>query len=101
MAGLFCNSDTTEFVGKEIAKCVSMAEDGIHAFLVALSIKRCFSAEEAAIFNSLKTLFGNKITDYMIIVFTAGDELEYHRNTLEDYLGHACPEPLKVFYAGI
>jgi hypothetical protein len=32
----------------------------------------------------------------MIVVFTGGDELEDDDETLEDYLGRSCPEPLKV-----
>lgn len=96
MAGLFDFSAETEFIGKEIVKCINMAKDGIHAVLVVLSVRTRFSKEEAAAVNSLRALFGNKITDYMIIVFTGGDELEYNEKTLEDYLGRDCPEPLMV-----
>jgi hypothetical protein len=32
----------------------------------------------------------------MIVVFTGGDELEDNDETLEDYLGRECPQPLKV-----
>ena len=99
MAGLFDFSAETEFIGKEIVKCINMAKDGIHAVLVVLSVRTRFSKEEAAAVNSLRTLFGNKITDYMIIVFTGGDELEFNEKTLEDYLGRDCPEPLRVFSA--
>lgn len=99
VAGLFDFSAETEFIGKEIVKCINMAKDGIHAVLVVLSVRTRFSKEEAEAVNSLRTLFGNKITDYMIIVFTGGDELEFNDKTLEDYLGRDCPEPLKVFCA--
>lgn len=92
--GLFDFSAETEFIGKEIVKCINMAKDGIHAVLVVLSVRTRFSKEEAEAVNSLRTLFGNKITDYMIIVFTGGDELEFNEKTLEDYLGRDCPEPL-------
>lgn len=73
-----------------------MAKDGIHAVLFVLSVKTRFSEGEEAVLNSLRTLFGNKMTDYMITVFTGGYELEYQETTLEDYLGD-CPHPLKVF----
>ncbi|KAK1384748.1 immune-associated nucleotide-binding protein 9-like [Heracleum sosnowskyi] len=93
--GLFDCTAKTEYVGKEIAKCINLAKDGIHAILVVVSVNKRFSEQEAAVLSRLKTLFGQKMIDYMILVFTGGDELEYHEKTLEDYLGHACPEPLK------
>jgi len=75
-----------------------MAKDGIHAILMVFSIKTRFSEEEQATFLALQALFGHKIVDYMIVVFTGGDELEENEETLEDYIGHECPQPLKVFY---
>uniref|UniRef100_A0A166FW06 AIG1-type G domain-containing protein n=1 Tax=Daucus carota subsp. sativus TaxID=79200 RepID=A0A166FW06_DAUCS len=94
--GLFDCSVRTEITGKEIAKCINMAKDGIHAVLVVLSVKTRFSEGEEQVINSLKILFGNKLTDYMIIVFTGGDDLDYDEKTLEDYLGQNCPKPLQM-----
>ncbi|XP_052201952.1 immune-associated nucleotide-binding protein 9-like [Diospyros lotus] len=93
--GLFDFSAESEFIGKEIVKCISMAKDGIHAVLVVFSVRTRFSKEEEAALHSLQTLFGSKINDFMIVVFTGGDELEDDDETLEDYLGRECPDPLK------
>ncbi|XP_050213595.1 immune-associated nucleotide-binding protein 9-like [Mercurialis annua] len=93
--GLFDFSAESDFVGKEIVKCITMAKDGIHAVLVVFSVRTRFSQEEEAALRSLETLFGKKIFDYMIVVFTGGDELEDNDETLEDYLGRECPRPLK------
>ncbi|KOM43018.1 hypothetical protein LR48_Vigan05g062200, partial [Vigna angularis] len=90
--GLFDGSDS---VGKEIIKSIDLAKDGIHAILVVFSVRTRFSEEEQATLRVLKTLFGHKIIDYLIIVFTGGDELEYNEETLDDYLGQGCPQPLK------
>lgn len=95
-AGLFDFSARSDFVGKEIVKCIDLAKDGIHAVLVTFSVRTRFSQEEEAALRSLQTLFGSKIIDYMIVVFTGGDDLEENDETLEDYLGRECPEPLKV-----
>lgn len=73
-----------------------MAKDGIHAVLVVLSVRTRFSREEQAAVQSLREFFGGKISDYMVLVFTGGDDLEDNEETLEDYLGRDCPEPLKV-----
>ncbi|KAJ6759635.1 hypothetical protein OIU79_024660 [Salix purpurea] len=93
--GLFDFSAGSEFVGREIVKCINMAKDGIHAVLIVFSVRTRFSKEEEAALRSLQTLFGSKILDYMIVVFTGGDELEDNDETLEDYLGRECPQPLK------
>ncbi|KAL6297305.1 hypothetical protein ACE6H2_005447 [Prunus campanulata] len=93
--GLFDFSARSDFVGKEIVKCIDLAKDGIHAVLVTFSVRTRFSQEEEAALRSLQTLFGSKIIDYMIVVFTGGDDLEENDETLEDYLGRECPEPLK------
>ncbi|KAJ8436426.1 hypothetical protein Cgig2_013467 [Carnegiea gigantea] len=94
--GLFDFSAETEFIGKEIVKCIDLAKDGIHAILAVFSVRTRFSKEEQAALQSLQTFFGPKITDYMIVVFTGGDELEDNDETLEDYLGRECPEPLQI-----
>ncbi|KAB1210897.1 Protein AIG1 [Morella rubra] len=93
--GLFDFSAGSEFVGREIVKCIDLAKDGIHAVLVVFSVRTRFSQEEEAALRSLQTLFGGRIVDYMIIVFTGGDELEDNDETLDDYLGRECPDPLK------
>ncbi|CAA0818444.1 P-loop containing nucleoside triphosphate hydrolases superfamily protein [Striga hermonthica] len=93
--GLFDFSAEPEFIGKEIVKCISMAKDGIHAVLVVLSVRSRFSREEEAAVQSLQKFFGSKISDYMVVVFSGGDDLEENDETLNDYLGRSCPEPLK------
>uniref|UniRef100_A0A5B7C3N3 AIG1-type G domain-containing protein n=1 Tax=Davidia involucrata TaxID=16924 RepID=A0A5B7C3N3_DAVIN len=93
--GLFDFSAESEFIGKEIVKCINMAKDGIHAIIVVFSVRTRFSKEEEAALHSLQNFFGSKINDYMIVVFTGGDDLEENDETLEDYLGRECPEPLK------
>ncbi|KAM5574941.1 immune-associated nucleotide-binding protein 9-like [Rosa sericea] len=93
--GLFDNTAKSDFIGKEIVQCIKLAKDGIHAVLVVLSTKTRLSKEEESAIRSLETLFGSKIFEYMIVVFTGGDELEENDDTLEDYLGRDCPEPLK------
>ncbi|XP_010245423.1 PREDICTED: immune-associated nucleotide-binding protein 8 isoform X2 [Nelumbo nucifera] len=93
--GLFDFSAGSDFIGKEIVKCMDLAKDGIHAVLVVFSVRTRFSKEEEAAIQSLQTFFGEKISDYMVVIFTGGDDLEDNDETLQDYLGRECPEPLK------
>ncbi|XP_014500425.1 immune-associated nucleotide-binding protein 9 [Vigna radiata var. radiata] len=90
--GLF---DGTSSAGKEIVKCIDLAKDGIHAIILVLSVRTRFSEEEQATFLTLQALFGHQIVDYMIVVFTGGDELEDSEETLDDYLGSNCPPSLQ------
>ena len=64
--------------------------------LVVLSVRARFSKEVEAAVQSLEKSFGPKVTNYMIVVFTGGDQLEDDDETLEDYLSCECPEPLQV-----
>jgi predicted ribosome quality control (RQC) complex YloA/Tae2 family protein len=91
---LFDLSTAADFIGKEIVRCISLAEDGIHAILLVFSVRR-LAEEEQTVLSFLQALFGSKIADYMIVVFTGGDELEENEETLEEYLADYCPEFLK------
>ncbi|KAK4483894.1 hypothetical protein RD792_011103, partial [Penstemon davidsonii] len=60
--GLYDFSGDTEFIGKEMAKCIDLAKDVIHAVLV---VSR-FTREEEAAVQRLQNFFGSKISDYML-----------------------------------
>ncbi|KAL1219707.1 Immune-associated nucleotide-binding protein 4 [Cardamine amara subsp. amara] len=94
--GLFDLSMSADYISKEIINCLTMAEEGIHAVLFVLSVKTRISEEEESTFNSLQCIFDSKILDYLIVVFTGGDELEKDGQTLDDYLSRGCPTFLKT-----
>ncbi|XP_012853303.1 PREDICTED: putative protein PHLOEM PROTEIN 2-LIKE A3 [Erythranthe guttata] len=95
--GLFDYSSDPEFVHKERLKCIEMAKDGIHAILLTVSIRTRFSREEEDGVLMLQKFFGPEIMDYMIVVFTGGDQFEEYGMSLDNYLGGSdCPDPLKV-----
>ncbi|XP_043706720.1 immune-associated nucleotide-binding protein 9-like [Telopea speciosissima] len=89
--GLFDFSVAQDYIGKEIVNCINLAKDGIHAIIVVFSVRNRFSKEEEAAIHSLQSFFGEKITDYMIIVFTGGDDFN-EDDTFEDYLSRDFPE---------
>ncbi|XP_047314007.1 immune-associated nucleotide-binding protein 9-like [Impatiens glandulifera] len=61
-----------------------MASAGIHSILVVFSLKSRYSKEEVgAILHCLKKLFGEKIYDCMIVVFTGGDVLRKKMSLLK------------------
>ncbi|GLJ16889.1 hypothetical protein SUGI_0291360 [Cryptomeria japonica] len=87
-------NSTKEFFETHIAKCIELAKDGIHGVLYVVSVKNRFTPEEAGILDSLQLLFGQDIINYVVLVFTGGDELENDDLTLEDYLSE-CPPQLE------
>ncbi|XP_047314006.1 immune-associated nucleotide-binding protein 9-like [Impatiens glandulifera] len=93
--GLFDCSYDHGFIGSEILKCFVMAGAGVHSILLVFSLKNRFSKEEEAIIHCLKDFFGEKIYDYMIVVFTAGDDFDEDEESFEDYLGRQNSKSLK------
>ncbi|MCL7035577.1 hypothetical protein MKW94_027945, partial [Papaver nudicaule] len=94
--GLFDSSkgpDSPDFLANEMVKCITLAKDGIDGIILVCSIKARFSIEEEGVIKSIGEIFGQKIFDYMIVVFTAGDELE---EAFPEYLS-TCPPSLQVF----
>eukprot|EP00252_Welwitschia_mirabilis_P006331 TRINITY_DN17187_c0_g1_i1.p1 TRINITY_DN17187_c0_g1~~TRINITY_DN17187_c0_g1_i1.p1 ORF type:complete len:338 (-),score=80.71 TRINITY_DN17187_c0_g1_i1:160-1173(-) len=90
--GLFDPAVSLEFLGKEIVKCIDLAKNGIHGVLLVLSVRNRFTSEEVSALSTLQMLFGEKILNYMVVVFTGGDELEESEETLEDYLNESPPQ---------
>lgn len=97
--GLFDYSSKSETVTKELVKSINLADGQIHAFLLVLSARNRFTEEEEAVVSTLKSVFGNNIMDYMILVFTGGDELEYNDETLDEVLSYQSPKALKEILA--
>nr|KAJ0227298.1 hypothetical protein LSAT_V11C100010610 [Lactuca sativa] len=92
--GLFDSSVDSEIISKEFVGCIDSGMDGIHAVLVVFSVCCRFSEEEKAVKSSLLALFGREVYNYIIIVFTGGDELENDGKNLDDFLCDS-PEALK------
>ncbi|GJN27547.1 hypothetical protein PR202_gb15577 [Eleusine coracana subsp. coracana] len=74
--GLYDMNMSEEDVRKEIAKCMDMSKDGIHAMLMVFSAATRFTREDEDTINSIKVFFGEKIVEHMILVFTHGDDVE-------------------------
>lgn len=84
-----------DLIADEIISCMNRDRDGIHAFLLVFSVRSRFSKEEEAAINCLVMFFGEKVYDYLIVVFTGGDLLDKDNETLQNFL-HDCPDKLKV-----
>lgn len=89
--GLYDTSKTQEEIGTVIAQAVACMHPGPHAVLYVVKVGR-FTAEEYGAYTRLKALFDDKITRYMIVVFTGGDQLERENKDFSDMLRGAPKE---------
>ncbi|KAL6651610.1 hypothetical protein ACP70R_010535 [Stipagrostis hirtigluma subsp. patula] len=73
--GLIDMPIASEDAGRAIRKCMNVAKDGRYAVLMVFSATSRFSKEDARTMEDIKTYFGEKIVDHMILVFTYGDQV--------------------------
>ncbi|KAK9527338.1 hypothetical protein VZT92_013910 [Zoarces viviparus] len=91
--GILDTVKSDEFMKREIVKCVQVSCPGPHVFLLVIQVGR-FTREEKNSVEALQELFGPDANQYMIVLFTRGDDLR--KKTIQEYVCSGSPGLRKV-----
>uniref|UniRef100_H0XHM8 AIG1-type G domain-containing protein n=2 Tax=Otolemur garnettii TaxID=30611 RepID=H0XHM8_OTOGA len=83
--GLFDTKESLLTTCKEISRCVLFSCPGPHAIVLVMPLGR-FTEEEQKTVALIKAVFGDAAMKHMIILFTRKEELEDHKQTLDDFV---------------
>ncbi|KAF1379252.1 hypothetical protein PFLUV_G00174150 [Perca fluviatilis] len=72
--GLFETIKTKEDMVRDILKCVKLQEPGPHVFVLVVPVGR-MTQEDQDTNTLIQTMFGPRVWDYTIVLFTHGDRL--------------------------
>uniref|UniRef100_A0A3Q3F9J9 AIG1-type G domain-containing protein n=1 Tax=Labrus bergylta TaxID=56723 RepID=A0A3Q3F9J9_9LABR len=73
--GLFEKDSKREEIVQKILKCVKLQEPGPHAFVLVVPVGR-MTQEDQNTQAMIEAMFGPRVWDYTIVLFTHGDRLE-------------------------
>ncbi|KAL2079185.1 hypothetical protein ACEWY4_024929 [Coilia grayii] len=83
--GLFSTELSSQQLSQELRRSVSLCLPGPHVFLLVFQIGR-YTKQEMEAVQTVRNVFGEKVFDYTVVLFTWGDQLNEDQ-TIEKYVG--------------
>lgn len=93
--GTFDPIASNEIIQKEIMKCIALSSPGPHAFILVVNPTRYTNEEHQSIEHFIK-YFGENIFNYLIVLYTRKDDLDYEGKRISYYVKTAT-DKLKLF----
>ena len=69
----------------EISRWYTIMSPGIHAIVMVVQAGR-FTEDEKRIVGVFEEVFGERLKDFLVVVFTNKDQLVHHNKTLSNYI---------------
>lgn len=88
--GSFDTSTSNDVIMTEVTRCLALSAPGPHVFIYVFNALSRFTAEEEDSIKQFVEHFGERVFDYMIVVFTRYDDLKRH-TTPSKYLSNVSP----------
>ncbi|XP_039505663.1 immune-associated nucleotide-binding protein 7-like [Pimephales promelas] len=73
----------------KIAEMFNHSGDGVHAFLLVISVCTKFTEEERNSVKWIQDNYGEEASKNTIVLFTNGDELDSSETTIEEFMGES------------
>lgn len=86
--GLCDTKRSAEDVASDVVQAVACMHPGPTAILYIIAIGR-YTEEDQGVYERVKSLLDDRVTNYIIIIFTRGDELVRKGRTIQDVLNKA------------
>lgn len=94
--GLFDTDERNENIQGEIQKSISLTSPGPHAFILVISVAARYTEEEHKSIEHFVKYFGEKIYNYVIVLFTRKDELDLSGIRITEHI-KCYPTNLQLF----
>lgn len=91
--GLFDTGMTNEEVTKEVVKCIGITAPGPHVIIYVVPLAVRFTQEEEATALHFINMFGERLMDFMVIIFSHGDSM-HKEDSVEKRIANA-PQSLR------
>lgn len=83
--GLFDTFFSNDEIVERIKTCIFLSAPGPHVFLVVFQPGR-ITKEEKDTLEIIKSIFGEESSQYIMVLFTHGDELAQHGKTIHEFV---------------